>query len=69
MILNVQITFLLLVLLIAKHSLPQLHVTLTSVPATDPIAVVDPTRELLLEWFLSVDLCGSGTDLFSLFLP
>ena len=29
------------------------------------IAVVDPTRELLSEWFLSVDLCGFGTDLFS----
>jgi hypothetical protein len=50
---------------VRQHRLPRLHVTVTSVPVTDPIAVVDPTRELLSEWFLSVDLCGFGTDLFS----
>jgi hypothetical protein len=50
---------------VRQHRLPPLLVTVTSVPVTDPIAVVDATRELLLlEWFLSVDLCGSGTDLF-----
>jgi hypothetical protein len=49
---------------VRQHRLPPLLVTVTSVPVTDPIAVVDPTRELLLECFLSVDLCGSGTNLF-----
>jgi len=43
---------------------PYLLVTVTSVPVTDLSAVVDPTKELLLEWFLSVGLCGSGTNLF-----
>jgi len=39
---------------------------LPPLPVTVPFAVVDPTKELLSEWFLSVDLCGRGTDLFSL---
>ena len=87
---------------VRQHCLPRLRVTVTSVPVTDPTAVVDPTRELLSEylrgsdtglhvtntsvpvtdlslalvdptwelllgWFLSVDSCGSGTDLISLF--
>jgi hypothetical protein len=49
---------------VRQRCLQPLLVTVTSVPVTDPIAVVDPTRELLLEWLLSIDLCGSGTDLF-----
>jgi len=49
---------------VRQHRLPPLLVTVTSVPVTDLSAVVDPTKELLLEWFLSVGLCGSGTNLF-----
>jgi hypothetical protein len=49
---------------VRQHRLPPLLVTVTSVHITDPFAVVDPTRELPSEWFLSVGLCGSGTDLF-----
>ena len=52
------------VLCVRQHRLPPLLVTVTSVPVTDLSAVVDPTKELLLEWFLSVGLCGSGTNLF-----
>jgi hypothetical protein len=52
------------VLCVRQHRLPPLLVTVTPVPITDSFAVVDPTRELLSEWFLSVGLCGSGTNLF-----
>jgi hypothetical protein len=48
---------------VRQHRLPPLLVTVTSVRITDSFAVVDPTWELL-EWFLSIGLCGSGTDLF-----
>jgi hypothetical protein len=45
---------------VCQHRLPPLHLTVTSVPVTDLVAVVD-----LLQGNCSVDLCDYGTDLFS----